>query len=87
MKDIEMDIIYDYVDLLCKNKDYLTLNSILEINKDRNLNNIDEKITYLTATLPVKSKLASRELFYLYFQNYLISIKYKDTINLLKGLK
>ena len=60
MTDYEIDTIYDYVDFLMKRGRFELLDRILQSVIDPKERDADEILTYLTATLPVKSKLNNR---------------------------
>ena len=79
MKDSEIDIIHDYIDLLLRKEQYFVIDSILLSLYLREIKDVDEILSYLTATLPAKSKLANR----IYFITKLRKIDEK----LLKGLE
>lgn len=62
MTDAEMDAIYDNIDQRMRDGDFRSLNDILSVlaicARDAGQ---DKVLAYLTATLPVKSKLRARK--------------------------
>ena len=78
MQDWEIDSVYDYFEFLITRKKFIIIDKILE-NIDAPNSEVDELLTYLTATLIIKSKLANRKDFY----NRVAEIVDK---NLLEGL-
>jgi len=61
--DKKLDCIFDYIEYLCINKDFKTVDAILS-NLHLHSYSIDEMLAYLTITLPFKNLLLNREDFY-----------------------
>jgi hypothetical protein len=74
-----LDYIFDYIEYLCINKDFKTVDAILS-NLHLHSYSLDEMLAYLTITLPFKKQLLNRENFY-----YKVKTFVEDE-NILSGL-
>ncbi|MEK6879051.1 MAG: hypothetical protein AABY22_05555 [Nanoarchaeota archaeon] len=87
LTEYELDSIFDYIDYLLRKGKFKTVDAILDAEYDSDLDNIDEKLAYLTITAAASSKLKNRAKFYVNFENHLIDTENPEKDKLLIGLK
>ena len=67
MTDDEIDLIHNWVDSQFSAGEFCVVNAVLSALRPEHMG-ADELITWLTVTLPAKSKLPARHAFYIHLQ-------------------
>lgn len=85
--DNGIDLIFDTIDGMFKIRDFDTCDYLLQTLDPRSMQTVII-LSYMTITLPAKSKLPNRQSFYFKAQEVIIDRRGRDTTKkLLEGLK